>query len=455
MTERILLIDDHEPFCIQVQKSLSLQDINLEYITNSRDGLQAALEQDWDIILLDVVLSQQPEGLDILKEIVRHKTLLPVIMISGASMLHTAVEATKMGAYDFLEKPLDLNRLMVTIKRALEKKHLSELNKVLLSEVHEQIQFIGKSKDIENIFNEVDRIAATDTKVFIQGESGVGKDILAKIIHYRSHRKEYPFLSVNCGALPENLVESELFGYQKGAFTGAYEKKDGFIAKAEGGTLFLDEIAELPVTSQSKLLRFLNDGRYTPVGGTESIKSNVRVIAATNHNILEDIDKGLFRKDLFYRLNVVKIYIPPIRERKEDIVPLAEFFLQKACEKFGRKITHFSGEALHLIKENDWKGNARQLKSAVYRMVLYSSNHIIDFGTAASAMQMDHTNEMVISSDTYGKALKKFERLYIQNLLILHGDNLKEAAQSAALSFEELQEKLLSLNLTQNRPVRE
>lgn len=445
--ERILLIDDHEPFCIQVQKSLSLQDIDLHYITDSKEGLEEALSQKWDIVLLDVVLNQKPEGLDILKEIVEHKTLLPVIMISGASTLHTAVEATKMGAYDFLEKPLDLNRLMVTIKRALEKKHLSALNRSLLSEVHDRIQFIGQSKDIKNIFKEIDRISRTDTKVFIQGESGVGKDILAKIIHYRSNRKEYPFISVNCGALPDNLVESELFGYKKGAFTGAYENKEGFISGAERGTLFLDEIAELPLTSQCKLLRFLNDGEYTPLGCTQTVQSDVRIIAATNHNIQEDIDKGLFRKDLFYRLNVVKILIPPLRDRKEDILPLAEFFLQKACQKFGKSITHFSRETLELIKNNSWKGNARQLKSSIYRMVLFSPNNIIDFGTAISALQMDHTNDMVISGDSYQLALVAFERFYFLNLLTIHTGNHSAAAKSADIPLDELETKIKALDI--------
>ena len=445
--EKILLIDDHEQFCVQVKKSLSLQDIDLDYITDSAKGLDMALSGDWDIILLDVVLNQKLDGLDILKEIVTSKPELPVVMISGTSTLHTAVEATKMGAYDFLEKPLDVNRLLVTIRRALEKKHIAELNRSLLMQVHEQIQFIGKSNAIENIFKEVARFSNTDAKVFIQGESGVGKDLLAKIIHYQSKRKEHPFVAVNCGALPDNLLESELFGYEKGAFTGAYENKKGFIAKARGGTLFLDEIAELPPSSQSKLLHFLNDGEYMPLGATQSFKSDVRVIAATNHNIQEEVESGRFRKDLFYRLNVVKIYIPPLRERQEDIQPLAEFFLQKACRKFSKNITHFSDEALELIINNPWRGNARQLKSAIYRMVLFSPNNIIDFRAAASALQMDQTNDLLIAGDSYHSALTSFERSYFLNLLNIHKGDHKAAAKSAGISPEELEEKIKLLDI--------
>jgi len=445
--EKILLIDDQEDFCKQVQKSLQLHNIGLNYVTSSRRGLDLALNEDWDVLLLDVVLNQKLDGLGVLKKIVERNRQLPIIMISGSSTLHTAVEATQMGAYDFLEKPLDLNRLLVTIRRALRNKQLTSLNRFLMSEINKQIRFIGQSPAIERIFDEIERVAKSHAKIFIHGESGVGKDLLAKIIHYQSRRSAAPFVSINCGALPEALIESELFGYEQGAFTGANEKKLGLIAQAEGGTLFLNEIAELPVTSQAKLLRFLNDGRYSRVGGAETITSDVRIIAATNRDIQTEIEEGRFRQDLFFRLNVVNLYLPPLRERKEDIPLLAEFFLHQACENFGKNIPHFSESSLELLKSCHWRGNVRQLKSAIERMVLFSSNHIIDYGTAATAIQMDRTNEMVISGDSYRQALEEFERLYFLNLLNINQWDLERTARSAQMNPHILKQKLTELKI--------
>jgi len=389
--QRILLIDDQENFCIQVQKALSLYEIPIEYEIDAESGLNRATFELWDAILVDVSLNQNQNGLDILKEVIQKKPQTPMIMISGSSTLHTAVEATKIGAYDFLEKPLDVDRLRLTITRALEKNRLTMANQALLDEIGKQFPLVGTSPAIVTVINEVEQLAPTDAKVLILGGSGVGKDLVAKIVHYRSKRKSGPFISINCSAIPEQLIESELFGYEKGSFTGANERREGFIAKAEGGTLFLDEITDLPMAAQAKLLRFLNDGRYSRLGGTKSIQSDCRIISATNSDIQEEIKSGHFREDLFYRLNVVNLLIPPLRNRQEDISPLANFFLESASKKFGRNITHFSDEAMQIIKKAHWPGNVRQLKSSIFRMVVFSQNNVIDFGTAATALQMDNT----------------------------------------------------------------
>jgi len=251
--EQILLIDDQKDFCENVKKTLALRNIKMDYLTEAQSGLQAALTKSWSAILVDVVLNQQLDGIEILKQIVNKRSHIPVVMISGSSTLDTAVKATRMGAYDFLEKPLDPDRLLLVIQRAIEKTHLTASNQALLNQLSKQFQLVGQSDAIKKIFNEVDRIAKTDTKVFIWGESGVGKDMLAKVIHYRSNREDKPFVAINCGAIPENLFESELFGHEKGAFTGADERKEGLIAKAEEGTLFLDEITEMTLHAQAKL----------------------------------------------------------------------------------------------------------------------------------------------------------------------------------------------------------
>lgn len=450
--QRILLIDDHQQYCEQIQKALALYEIPLDFETDAIKGLHRATFERWDVLLLDVALNQSQDGIDILKQIVEKKSYLPVIMVSGASTLQTAVEATKIGAYDFLEKPLDVNRLRITISRALEKNRLTMANQALINEISRQFPLVGKSEAMLNIINEINQFAPTDAKVFIHGESGVGKDLLAKIIHYRSKREACPFIAINCSAIPEQLIESELFGHEKGAFTGAEERKEGYITKAEGGTLFLDEITEIPVSSQAKLLRFLQDGQYTMLGGTNSVQSNVRIISATNKKIQNEIKNGHFREDLFYRLNVVNLHIPPIRNRKEDILPLAEFFLREACHKFGRSITHFSNDALDIIKKANWPGNVRQLKSAIFRMVVFAQNNVIDYGTAVTAIQMDRTIEADVLNNNYDCALQEFEKLYFLNILNQNNWNLRKVAEQSGLAEEILLSKLQKLQIHKEEP---
>ena len=453
MKKQILLIDDNEDYCHQVQKTLALRDIEVEYFTNGTEGLKNALEKDWGAILLDVYLNQELDGLELLKRIVEEKPQVPVIMISGASTLQIAVEATKKGAYDFLEKPVDVDRLVITIKRALEKYSLTQLSQSLMEELGKGLMMIGRSASLKKVLDDVERIAQTDSKVLISGESGVGKDIVARIIHYKSKRESKPFVAVNCAAIPTTLIETELFGYTEGAFTGANKNSEGLIAKAEGGTLFLDEIGELPNNAQAKLLLFLNDGTYTPVGSTENRQSNIRIIAATNKNIEKEIELGRFRQDLFYRLNVFRIHIPALRERPEDIEPLATYFLQRGCRKFGKRITHFSDEALDLIKKQHWQGNVRQLKSAVYRMVLLSSENVISYGTAAAAIQMDKTHEIVSNPGSYQIALEEFEKLYFLNQLNIFNWNLNKVADAVGFSSEKLEEKLNTLGLLRRQEI--
>ncbi len=447
MNKQILLIDDNEDYCRQVQKTLALRDIKVEYFTNGAEGLEKALQQDWGAILLDVYLNQELDGLELLKCIVEEKSQVPVIMISGASTLQIAVEATKKGAYDFLEKPVDVDRLVLTINRALEKYSLTQLSQSLMEELGKGLMMVGRSSSLKKVLDDVARIAQTDSKVLISGESGVGKDIVAKLIHYKSNREDKPFVPVNCAAIPTTLVETELFGYTQGAFTGANKSSEGLIAKAEGGTLFLDEIGELPNNAQAKLLLFLNDGTYTPVGSTKSRQSDIRIIAATNKNIEKEIELGSFRQDLFYRLNVYRIHIPALRERVEDIEPLAIYFLQRGCQKFGKRITYFSDEALELISKQRWQGNVRQLKSAVYRMVLLSNENVVNYGTAATAILMDRTHEIVTNSGSYTAALEEFEKLYFLNQVNIFNWDLTKVAEAVGFTIEKLEDKLNALGL--------
>ncbi|HID38875.1 MAG TPA: sigma-54-dependent Fis family transcriptional regulator [Calditrichaeota bacterium] len=451
MNKRILLIDDNEDYCRQVQKTLALRDMEVAYFTNGVEGLENALQKEWGAILLDVYLNQELDGLELLKRIVEDKSQVPVIMISGASTLQIAVEATKKGAYDFLEKPIDVDRLVITINRALEKYSLTQLSQSLMEELGKGLMMVGRSASLKKVLDDAERIAQTDSKVLISGESGVGKDIIAKIIHYKSKREDKPFVPVNCAAIPTTLVETELFGYVEGAFTGAKKSSEGLIAQAEGGSLFLDEIGELPNNAQAKLLLFLNDGTYTPVGSTKSRQSNIRIIAATNKNIEKEIELGRFRQDLYYRLNVFRIHIPALRERPEDIEPLAVYFLERGCQKFGKRITYFSDEALDFIGKQRWQGNVRQLKSAVYRMVLLSNENVITYGTAATAIQMDRTQEMVANPGSYKAALDEFEKLYFLNQLTIFNWDLSKVAEAVGFTGEKLENKLKDLGLMRQK----
>ncbi len=445
--DRILLIDDNREFCIQVKKTLALHNFDLEFYTDGKVGLEKALNESWGLMLLDVFLYQSLNGMDILEEIVKIKPQTPIIMISAESTLQTAVEATKTGAYDFLEKPLNVDRLLIVVKRAIEKNKLFIYNQNLLKEINKDFQLIGNSNAIRKIMIDIEQAAAADVKVLVQGESGTGKDLIAKIIHYKSKRDPNRFVSINCATIPHNLFETELFGYEEGAFTGANKTTDGKIFMAEDGTLFLDEIAELPFESQAKFLKFLQDGQYHRVGGNTVIHSNARIIAATNKNIVEEIKADRFRADLFYRLNVLNIVIPPLRKRPEDIPPLADYFLYHVAKELDKNITHFSDKAMELICEELWQGNARQLKSAIYRMVLFATSNIIDYRTAATAIQMDHSKDMKINQKNYSEAARAFERQYFLEQLILYRWDILAVAQATGLSEEQIKEKIAILKL--------
>jgi len=445
--ENIFLIDDNQLYCEQVQKTLKLHGMRLEYETSGYLGQETVLKKIWGAVLLDVDLKQDINGLHVLKYIVEHKPHLPVIMISGASTLRTAVEATKMGAYDFLEKPVDVDRLLLTIRRALEKNKLLALNKELEKELSSQYFLVGKSRAFQKLINDADHIAPTNTKVFICGESGVGKDVIARYIHFRSKREANPFVHINCASIQPNLLEAELFGHVRGAYTSASDDKTGLIASAEGGTLFLDQVTELDLFAQAKLLKFIQDGEYSVLGSSQITKSDVRIISATNKDIQREVADGRFREDLYYRMNVYNLYIPPLRERLDDLVPLSEFFLRLACRAYNKNITGFSNDALELIQSQRWNGNVRQLKSAIERMVIFANVNVIDTGTAATAIQMDRTNETLLAAGTYDEAFSEFEKLYFLNRLNINNWNIANVAAEVNMTVDEFEQKLRHLGI--------
>ncbi len=331
--ERILIIDDDERWRDMLADILS-EYYEILQAKDGEEGIAKVKENDLHLVLLDLILPDI-NGIEVLKEIVKEKPSLPVIMISGYGSIKDAVTATKIGAYDFLEKPSDREKILLTVRNALEKERMRREIIVLREEVFKKYEMISASKAMAKVFDLIENTAPKKVSVLITGESGVGKELVARAIHNRSDRKDSPFIKINCAAMPDTLLESELFGYEKGAFTDAKTQKKGKLEIADNGTLFLDEIGDMSLPAQAKLLRFLQEGEFERLGSTMTIKVDVRIIAATNKKLEKEISEQKFREDLLYRLNVINIYVPPLRDRKEDIPELANYFIKIACDEYG------------------------------------------------------------------------------------------------------------------------
>lgn len=374
----ILIVDDE----LSVRESLKLilQD---QYKILMADSAKEALilfeREPPHLVLLDIILPEM-DGMAVLKRIREMDTTVPVIMLTATRMVKTAVEAMKMGATDYLSKPFEIEELKLIIEKAITTKDLEQEVKYLRSEVTRRYSFqsiIGKSREMQEVYAKIEQIADTRTTVLITGESGTGKELVARALHYNSTRKEKPFIAINCAALPETLIESELFGHERGAFTDAQVRKIGQFELADNGTLFLDEVADLSQATQAKLLRVLQEKEFTRVGGTRTIRVDVRLIAATNKNLDQALKQGSFREDLYYRINVVPIHLPPLRERKEDLSLLVNHFLAKKAEEESHEPKQISPEAMTLMMNYDWPGNVRELQNIIEQMVTLCSNSLI------------------------------------------------------------------------------
>lgn len=376
----ILVIDDERSIREGCRLSLSHKGHSVDTCPNGRAGLEAIRQGVYDIVLLDLRLPDM-DGMEILRRACRECPDLCVIMITGFSTVKGAVEAMKVGAFDYLSKPFSENDLLLTVARALEKKRLIDENRSLRKEVLDRFGFqniVGENPRILEIYQQVQKVAPLDSTVILYGESGTGKELFAGAIHVNSRRAGRPFVAADFSALSSGVLESELFGHVKGAFTGASENKAGLFEMAEGGTLFLDEVSNLPPDVQGKLLRVLEAQEYKPVGGSRIKKSDVRIISATNRDLKTLVDKGEFREDLYYRLNVFPVFIPPLRERRDDIPRLAYFFLKLFCRKTGKNVEGFSVEALEALAQYDWPGNVRELKNIVERLVILAEGRTLE-----------------------------------------------------------------------------
>ena len=371
---RILIIDDEAPIRRVLRDILENESYQVEDAATGMEALQLIKDQDYDAVFCDIKMPEM-DGIETL-EAIRKESDVPVIMLSGHGTIETAVEAIKKGAFDFIPKPPDLNRLLITLRNALEKKNLTTENKVLKKAVKLQSQMIGESEPMLAVKDMIEKVAPTNARVLITGENGTGKELVARQLHEFSPRNRSPFIEVNCAAIPSELIESQLFGHEKGAFTSAIKQRKGDFELADGGTLFLDEIGDMSLSAQAKVLRALQENKITRVGGEKEIPVDVRILAATNKNLKAEIEKGNFREDLYHRLSVIVIQVPPLRERKDDIPLLVESFAATIAQNMGKATPTFSPEAVEALKNFQWTGNIRELHNIVERLIILCENTI-------------------------------------------------------------------------------
>jgi len=372
---RILIIDDERAIRNTLREILEYEDYEVEDVDNGIDGLELIRNNEYDLILCDIKMSRM-DGMEVLSEGLTIRPDLPFIMISGHGTVETAVEASKKGAFDFISKPPDLNRLLITVRNALDRGSLVVETKVLKRKVSKVRPILGNSQAIAKIKETIDRVAPTDARVLITGANGSGKELVARWLHEKSNRANAPLVEVNCAAIPSELIESELFGHEKGSFTSAIKQRIGKFESASGGTLFLDEIGDMSQSAQAKVLRALQESKITRVGGEKEIDVDVRVVAATNKDLLKEIEAGNFRMDLYHRLSVILIHVPHLTERKDDIALLTQSFLEEICTEYGMPVKKISEDALDALKALPWTGNIRELRNMVERLIILSDKTI-------------------------------------------------------------------------------
>src|SRR5476649_198250 len=381
---KILIIDDERAIRNTLREILEYEDYGVDDVDNGIDGLDLIQKNDYDLVLCDIKMNRM-DGMEVLSEGLAIKPDLPFIMISGHGTVETAVEASKKGAFDFVSKPPDLNRLLITVRNALDRGSLVTEAKVLKRKVSKVRPILGESQAIGKIKETIERVAPTDARVLITGANGSGKELVARWLHEQSNRANAPLIEVNCAAIPSELIESELFGHEKGAFTSAIKQRLGKFEQANGGTLFLDEIGDMSLSAQAKVLRSLQENKITRVGGEKEIKVNVRVVAATNKDLQKEIAAGNFREDLYHRLSVILIHVPPLTDRKDDIGLITQSFLDEICNDYGMPVKRISDAALDALKALPWTGNIRELRNMVERLIILSDKMITDADVRAFA----------------------------------------------------------------------
>jgi len=450
---KVLVVDDEKN--IRISLSSILEDEGYEVITteSGEDALRIVEEKPVDLVLLDVKLPGI-DGIQVLEQVLEKHPDMDVIMISGHSDISVAVKAVKIGAYDFMEKPLSLPKIVVTARNIAEKQKLYHRFRQEQEDLESRYTIVGNSPGIEKIRELIEKVSQQDSKVLIQGESGTGKELVAYAIHAKSNRNKGPFIKFNCAAIPNELVESELFGHEKGAFTGAEKRKLGKLELAHEGTLFLDEIGDMNLDAQAKVLRVIQEGKFERVGGNETINIDVRILAATNKNLQKMIDKGTFREDLFYRLNVIPLEVPPLRERVRDIPLLLEYYLDYFAHELKTSRKEFSEDAMELLQNYSFPGNIRELRNLVERLYILSSGDIIDADDVQSNITGDRsetgTHLPFLETKDYSEVKREFEVYYLKKQLNKYDWNISTVAEKLGMAQPNLSRKIKQLDIQED-----
>ncbi len=439
----ILIIDDEIGICESVKLILEYEGYEADFATSGKEGLEMLNEKEYSALLLDIQMPGM-NGFEVLEKIKNKTPFISVIIISAHGSLENAIKATKLGAFDFIEKPIDREKLVISIRNAVEKSELLEENVEIKKTLLGDGKILGSSKAITDILQLIEKVAPLDTRVLITGENGTGKELVARAIHNRSSRKNKPFIEVNCAAIPNELIESELFGHEKGSFTGASQQRIGKFELAKKGTLFLDEIGDMSPQAQAKVLRAIEDGTIERVGGGKKIEVDVRIIAATNKNLKEEISKGNFREDLFHRLNVIPIFIPPLKERVEDIPILVEHFVKNITARYNKPPVKFTKKAIELLQSQKWSGNIRELRNIIERIIIIIDKQIVDkndfnflFPEVTSTV-----DDLIIKSNSFQDFKEKTERAFILKQLNLNNWNISKTAEQLEIQRSHLYNKI-------------
>jgi DNA-binding NtrC family response regulator len=439
----ILIIDDEKEICESIKMILEYEGYSVYYSTSAIKGLSQLEEKLFSCLLLDI---QMPEmsGFEVLKKVKENYSSLSVIIISAHGSIENAIKATRLGAFDFIEKPIDRDKLLISVRNGVEQVKLLTENLEIKKSLEGEGEILGQSKSIKSILELIEKVAPLDTRVLITGENGTGKELVARAIHKKSQRKDKPFIEVNCAAIPNELIESELFGHEKGSFTGAVSQRIGKFELANKGTIFLDEVGDMSAQAQAKVLRAIEDGKIERVGGGKKIDVDVRIIAATNKELPEEIEKQNFREDLYHRLNVIPVNIPPLKDRKEDIPILVEHFVQEITTRHKKPPVKFQDDAVKLLQENNWSGNVRELKNIVERIIIIVDKREISRKDIEPLFKpgKESVDDIIEASNSFQEFKEKAERAFILKQLNENNWNISKTAELMDIQRSHLYNKM-------------
>jgi two-component system nitrogen regulation response regulator NtrX len=441
MPKTILVADDEAGIRDSLRRLLEYEKYNVVLAEDGQTALQKTDTEVIDLVLLDIKMPGM-DGMEVLTRLQESRSDLPVVIISGHGTIQTAVEATRLGAFDFIEKPIDADRILLVIRNGLEQRKLLRENISLREEIERKTQIIGEHPQMLAIMETLQKVAPTNARVLIMGENGTGKELVARAIHDMSARASEAFVEVNCAAIPEELIESELFGHEKGAFTGAVARRIGKFQMADGGTLFLDEVGDMSPSAQAKVLRVLQEAQFERVGGTQTTRVDVRVIAATNKDLAEEAQSGVFREDLFYRLNVVPITIPPLRKRISDLPALVGYFLESTANELGQRPKKLSQRAMTALKEYSWPGNIRELENLIERLVILNPQATIDVDDLPAMGPAKNVEQAYFDKETYTEFKDAMEKDFFVQKLKTYGYNVSKTARRLGMQRSNLYKKL-------------